>query len=110
MDMGGNNQNLNDSVSPPAPSLGNQSLGFQAYAGQPAANRQQQPTLIPRLSRANSFGNGSVAASEDQHPSLYIAKGGGGGGIAAAANGVPSDVDSDTMRKQSAMNLKREFE
>ncbi len=56
---------------------------------------------MPRLSRANSFG-GSVAASEDQHPSLYIAKG--------VAEPAPSDVDSDTMRKQTALNLKKEFE
>jgi hypothetical protein len=58
--------------------------------------------LAPRLSRANSFG-GSVAASEDQHPSLYIAK-------ARVEQAPPSDVDSDTLRKQTALNLKKEFE
>ena len=59
----------------------------------------------PKLTRANSFGGGlSVAASEDDrnNASLYINNN--------KVNQAPSEADSDTIRKMTATNLKREFE
>jgi len=60
------------------------------------------------LSRSNSFGGGlSVAASDDDrnNASLYINNNKG-----TPQDQAPSEADSDTMRKITATNLKREFE
>ena len=74
-------------------------LGFQSYNGR---GSEQQDHHNPR---ANSFGGGlSVAASEDDrnNASLYINNN--------KVNQAPSEADSDTIRKMTATNLKREFE
>jgi hypothetical protein len=67
---------------------------------------QEQQDHNPKLTRANSFGGGlSVAASEDDrnNASLYINNN--------KVNNHPSEeADSDTIRKMTATNLKREFE
>ena len=63
---------------------------------------QEQQDHNPKL---NSFGGGlSVAASEDDrnNASLYINN--------KQVNNHPSEADSDTIRKMTATNLKREFE
>lgn len=69
---------------------------------------QQDLNHNPKLTRANSFGGGlSVAASEDDrnNASLYINNNKVNSHVQA-----PSEADSDTIRKMTATNLKREFE
>ncbi len=69
---------------------------------------QQDLNQNPKLNRANSFGGGlSVAASEDDrnNASLYINNNKVNSHVQA-----PSEADSDTIRKMTATNLKREFE
>ena len=69
---------------------------------------QEQQDHNPKLTRVNSFGGGlSVAASEDDrnNASLYINNNKVNNHVQA-----PSEADSDTIRKMTATNLKREFE
>ena len=69
---------------------------------------QQDINHNPKLTRTNSFGGGlSVAASEDDrnNASLYINNNKVNSHVQA-----PSEADSDTIRKMTATNLKREFE